>query len=321
MGALNLLITGASGYLGKHTIAYALAAGHKVTAVVRDRTALLGEWPASVRIISSDLNALTVLPPDIDVVLHLAASMEDDDAAQQSDTVDATKALISACLALPKPPAMVLASSLSVYSGMHATEGGVIDENSPMEDQSDQRDAYCRGKIAQELLCATSAADAGLALQILRIGAIYGPGRAWNAHVGLDLGPFLFRVGKEGEIPLSHVRHAAQALVLAAEKAAQGQSGVVNVVDDDLPDRKRFSKAYRKGFLPKIAITIPLRMVERVAHLSRNWENRPGLLRMPVLRARMLPLRYANDKLHELGWKPEAAFEDLMREALETSDD
>lgn len=319
MGGLNLLITGASGFLGKHTVSYAVAAGHRVTAVVRDRTALLRGWQEQVQVIASDLNDLKVLPPDIDVVIHLAASLEGDDAAQQSDTVDATKALLSACLSLPKPPAIVLASSMSVYSGTKVREGDAIDENSPLDDRADQRDAYCRGKIAQEMLCSSVAADAGLPLQILRIGALYGPGRVWNAHIGVGLGPLLIQVGKDGEIPLSHVRHAAQALVLAAEQAGQGHSGVVNVVDDDLPDRKRFVKALKWRGWPKV--TIPLRMVERAARLTAAWKGRPGLLRMPVLRARLLPLRYDNRRLHDLGWQSEGRFEELMKQAREGGDD
>lgn len=319
MGSLNLLITGASGFLGKHTVAYSLEAGHRVTAILRDRTALLQDWPEQVQVIASDLNDLKVLPPDIDVVIHLAASLEGDDAAQQSDTVDATKALLSTCLSLPKPPAIVLASSMAVYSSTKVDEGDLIDENTPLDDRADQRDAYCRGKIAQEMLCSSVAADAGLPLQILRIGALYGPGRVWNAHIGVGLGPLLIQVGKDGEIPLSHVRHAAQALVLAAEQAGQGYSGVVNVVDDDLPDRKRFVKALKWRGWPKISI--PLRMVERAASLSTGWKGRPGLLRMPVLRARLLPLRYDNRRLHDLGWRSEGRFEDLMKQAREPVDD
>ncbi len=319
MGGLNLLITGASGFLGKHTVSYAVAAGHRVTAVIRDRTALLQDWPEQVQVIASDLNDLKVLPPDIDVVVHLAASLEGDDAAQQSDTVDATKAFLSACLSLPKPPAIVLASSMSVYSSALVNEGDLIDENTPLEDRADQRDAYCRGKIAQEVLCSTVAADAGLPLQIMRIGALYGPGRVWNAHIGVGLGPLLIQVGKDGEIPLSHVRHAAQALVLAVEEAAQERSGVVNVVDDDLPDRKRFVKALKWRGWPKI--TIPLRMVEFAARRLGRWTARPGLLRMPVLRARLMPLRYDNRRLHDIGWRSEGRFEDLMRQAREPVDD
>lgn len=317
MGGLNILITGSSGFLGKHTLSYALAAGHRVTAVVRDRTALLQDWPGQVQAIASDLNALTVLPQDIDVVVHLAASLEGDDAAQQSDTVEATKALLSACLSQHRPPAIVLASSMAVYSGIKVDEGDVIDESSPMEDRADQRDAYCRGKISQEMLCASVAADAGLPLQILRIGALYGPGRIWNNHVGVGLGPLLIQVGKDGEIPLSHVRHAAQALVLAAEQAAQGHSGVVNVVDDDLPDRVAFVRALKRGGWPKVAISIRLRMLESLARLFAPWKGRPGLLRLPVLRARMLPLRYDNRRLHALGWQSEGRFEDLMKQARE----
>ncbi|WP_323781295.1 NAD(P)-dependent oxidoreductase [Thalassovita sp.] len=321
MGALKLLITGASGYVGRHTVSYAVAAGHEVTAVVRDRTVTLQTWPDSVKFITSDLNSLTVFPQDVDVVLHLAASMEGDDAAQQRDTVEATKALLSACLSAQKPPALVLASSMSVYSGMRLDEGDVINEDSPLDDRADQRDAYCRGKIAQEMLCATVAADSGLPLQILRIGAIYGPGQVWNAHIGIGLGPVLLRIGNSGEIPLCHVRHAAQALILAAEQVGQGVSGVVNVVDSDLPDRNRFIAALKRGGWPRLTFSIPLRMFEIAARCLERWKGRPGLLRVPVLRARMMPKRYSNRRLQDMGWQPEADFEALMQEALEGGHD
>ncbi|CUH64774.1 dTDP-4-dehydro-6-deoxyglucose reductase [Thalassovita gelatinovora] len=321
MGTLKLLITGASGYLGRQTVARATAAGHEVIAVIRDRTAVLQDWPNSVEFITTDLNSLTAFPKNVDVVLHLAASMDGDDTAQQHDTVGATKALLTACLSAHTPPALVLASSLSVYSGVLVQENDVIDENSPLDDRADQRDAYCRAKIAQEMLCATVAADAGLPLQILRIGAIYGPGRVWNAHIGVGLGPVLLRIGNSGEIPLCHVGHAAQALVLAAEQAAQGVSSVVNVVDSDLPDRNRFVSVLKRGGWPKLSATIPWRMLEATARYLGRWNGRPGLLRLPVLRARMMPLRYSNQRLQDMGWQPEADFEMLMQKAMEDGHD
>lgn len=319
---LHLLITGATGGLGREVVRQCLLAGHQLSVILRDSALCPMEWQIDQRItvIESDLNKLTTLP-QVDVLLHLAASMSGYAAVQQKDTVEATQTLMQAVMRSDAPPAIVLAGSMSVYSAMELSAGDVVDESRALEDQPQLRDAYCQAKLAQEQICRDAAAAMKVPLQILRIGAIWGPGRLWNAHLGVSLGPIFLRLENRGEVPLSHIRHAAQALRLAAEAAARGRSDVINVVDSDLSDRATYLAQHRRTGWPRLVLPFPWKVLAFLARLTGS--RLPfGLLKLPTIRYRMLPLRYANTRLTErLEWRPEAGFQALMDEALQEAGD
>nr|WP_255723161.1 NAD(P)-dependent oxidoreductase [Thalassobius sp. Cn5-15] len=314
---LRLLITGATGALGCEVVRQCLVAGHHLTLVVRDPSRCPPAWRIDQRItvVERDLTSITELP-QADVVLHLAASLSGDAAKQQKNTVEATQSLMCAAQRSEVPPAIVLAGSMSVYSAMHLSAGDVVDETRPLEDQPHLRDAYCHAKLAQEQMCRDAAVAMNVPLQILRIGAIWGPGRLWNAHLGVMLGPVFLRLENKGELPLSHIRHAAQALRLAAEAAARGQSDVINVVDSDLPDRTTYLAQHRRTGWPRLVLPFPWKILALAARLTRSCLP-IGLLKLPTIRYRMMPLRFANTALTErLKWRPEAGFQTLMDEAV-----
>lgn len=294
MGALTLVITGAAGFLGSATMAAAQARGHAVRAVTRRA----GQGAD----VACDL--AQGVPPDLlagaDAVIHCAAALTGDEAAMLSDTVTATRNLMTAARGAGVP--VVLAGSMAVYAGL---AGPVIDENAPVERDLAGRDAYTRAKIAQEDV----ARAAGVPLRILRIGALWGPGRLWNAHLGVMLGPVLLRIGR-GPIPLVHVADAALALVLAAEQPWRGVEAI-NVVDDDLPDARTFLAALPQP--PRIVLPVPFALMDLAARLSAPLgPRRPGLLRRAALHARLAPRRYPNARLHALGWQRQTTFAEAM---------
>ena len=155
----------------------------------------------------------------VDAVIHAAAAMSGDEARMQRDTVTATEKTMQA-VAKAKVARVVLVSSLSVYGTGALRAGALVDEDTPLERCPALRDAYCRAKLAQEIAALDGARASGTDLCILRAGAVWGPGRLWNAHLGLALGPVLLRLGKDGQIPLIHVETCAEALVRAAEISA-----------------------------------------------------------------------------------------------------
>lgn len=291
---MNLLVTGAGGYLGAAVADMARARGHAVREIRRG--------PASGDVVVADL--AQGLPEGaldgIDAVIHCAAKLTGDDAAMARDTIAATRLLAQALAARGIP--MVLAGSVSVYDGM---AGPVVTEATPLETRPALRDAYTRAKIAQE-----AAAGAGQPLRILRIGALWGRGQLWNAHLGQGMGPVFWRMGN-GEIPLAHVDHAALALILAAEQPWQGEE-VINVIDDDRPDAVTYLAALPQK--PARIVGLPFGLIDGVARALAPFGARlPGLLRRPVLHARMAPRRYDNARLHRLGWRPLFTFVEGIR--------
>ena len=325
MGALTLLITGAAGFVGRHTVAVARARGHRVRALVRRAGSIPSDWQDDPEIAMNilDLSAASAEQLSgsligVDAVIHIAAAMGGDDAVQERDTVRPTETLIAAMNALGlDAPELILVSSLSVYDGRALAAGSVLDEDSPLEATPDARDAYCRAKLSQERLAREAAAD-GLTVSILRPGAVFGPRRLWNGHLGHPVGPLLLGLGGQGEVPVCHVAHCAQALVLAAE--ADGDVGTINVIDDDRPSRAEYLKALRKGGWPKFMVPLPWRVLSAIGGLlsALGLGGRlPGLLRPATLHARMKPFRFDNSRLKErLDWRPSADFGTAMDQAL-----
>ena len=310
MGALSLLITGASGRVGRACVARALAGGHHVRALIRGGAAPAGH--ARLTVLRADLarDDLTAALQGVDAILHCAAAMSGDDAAMARDTVTATERLVQAAGAAGVAH-IVLAGSVAVYGLTPLAEGTIIDEETGLESDLKNRDAYTRAKLAQEHVTIGGPCPA----TILRIGAVWGPGMLWNAHIGVAKGPVLLRLGRDGQIPLAHIDRVATALVCAAEIGPTA-ANPLNILDADLPDRQRFLNALQAGGWPKLVLPISWRLLDAIAARLPDMR-RPGLLRQATLRARMAPVAWTGAKAETaLDLPPQPGFERLMAEAL-----
>lgn len=312
MGALTIAVTGAGGFLGRAVVAAARARGHDVRALLRGDVP--PEWNG-IAVTRADLAAPGALSAVAEAfegagaVIHCAARVSGDDAAHARDTLAATDTVLAA-MARARAPRLVLASSLSVYGYGGLRPGAVLDEDTPLEPRPGLRDAYCRAKLAQEALCSAAAEREGFGLWLMRIGALWEEGRLWNDHLGLARGATLFSAGRGGDVPLAHVATAAEALVRAAEAEPRRPAEALNVVDSALPDRGAVIDALRAQGWPRRVLPLPWGALVAAGRVVPGLARRgPGLLRAEVARARLMPLRYPNDRLRDrLGWTPPARF-------------
>lgn len=303
MGALKLFLTGAGSYVGRAATDCALRAGHNVVLHSRYGHGSVGPEGPDVSRVESALDSadLPALMAGCDAVIHVAGRMTGSEADFRKDVVEDSRALMRAARAAGVAR-VVLAGSVSVYGA--SAPGAIITEDSPLEPRPEQRDAYTRAKLAQEAAMRDEAG--GIALSILRLGAIWGPGRLWNAHIGVARGPVVIRIGRDGQIPLCEVDRAGEALVAAADADAC----VVNVLDDDLPDRVRFLNALSHSGWPKLVLPLSWRLLDRIA---RERAGGPGLLRRATLRARMMPMGWDGRRaVAALSLGPQHPFETLM---------
>lgn len=302
---MRVLVTGAGGFLGRAVVARALLQGWTVRALVRSE----GVFGADVEAMRGDLAQMDLAPAlaEVDAVIHTAAALTGDATTMERDTVRSTTRLAFAMSAGGTPARLVLAGSMAVYAA--GEPGDLIDEQSPLDPALDRRDAYTRAKLAQEF----AAAGVG-AHWCARIGALWGPGRVWNGHLGPALGPLVVRVGA-GEMPLCHVDRAAEALVAAAG-IAPVRTEVLNLLDDDRPDAARYLAALRAGGWRRAVLPVSWRLFDALAGVAPS--RAPGLLRRETLRARMMPRRYdASRAVRRLGLSPQPRFEVAMATALE----
>jgi nucleoside-diphosphate-sugar epimerase len=300
MAASHLIVTGAGGFLGRATVAAALARGHRVTALIRTEADLP---PGAIRAVADLAGGgdLRPLLAGADAIIHCAGRMTGTEAQMQRDTVGGTAALL---VATPPQTRLVLVSSMAVYGAARLRPGAVLDEGCPIEDRPALRDAYARTKLRQEM----AVRGGRLMHWIVRPGLIWDPAHLDNAHLGVGLGPLFLRIGSDGELPLAHVTNVAEALVNAAERWPVPGAEVANIVDDIRPTRADWLAAIPAGR----RLTLPLhwRLPDLAAGLASPLGPRvPGLLRRPTLRARLMPLRYSNAAAKDrLGWAPRVAF-------------
>ncbi len=338
----TIALTGANGFIGRHVVAAAVGRGHRVVAIIRPGRKTPSAWHDNDLIEAHEIDLsssqateqMTAILARCDAVIHAAASLLGNDATQERTTLSANTNVLNALAATAgERPTLVLVSSLAVYDTRSQHQNATVNEACPLADTAKDRDAYCRAKIAQEQAAIEAAAQHDLSIRIMRPGAVFGPGNLWNGHIGPTLGPIAVRLARGGEVPTTYVKHCATALVLAAElpvlhddrpgSEAYGRVEYINIVDDDRPTRAQFLNAIQKSGWPRFVIPAawrPLEAVGTALEYAGLSERVPGLLRPAVLHARIKPLKYCNQRLHDrLQWRPEVSFSEALQNSITTA--
>ncbi|WP_187431978.1 2-alkyl-3-oxoalkanoate reductase (plasmid) [Roseobacter fucihabitans] len=291
----RILITGAGGFLGQALVRAARHAGSEVTALIRSTAP--SDWTKDPSITTARVDLGGSPAPDqlapylegVTSVIHAAASFGGTAHDHGRDTLRATRNLIVAMQSAKKPAKLVLISSFSVYDIAALPEGATLSEDSPLLGNGHGRDPYAIAKRAQE----HQVQDSGLAHDILRPGAIYGPGRLWSAQLGFARAGRVICPGGHAQVPAIHVDHAATALVHAALRDGSGL--VANLVDPSPPTQLEWLAAIGQN-----THRVPLAAVLRVA----QW-----LGRGPAWAARFKPLNYDLTRARDqLGPVPSRSF-------------
>jgi nucleoside-diphosphate-sugar epimerase len=308
---VKVFVTGASGFLGSVVVETAARAGHEVLALVRPKAAASVPTRPGVIVVPGDLrqagswrDALA----EADAVIHCAASFGDLP-TQLAGTVLTTENLLSALT--PRTRRFVHVSSLSVYD--FDAPRRLLDENTPLEAKVRRRDAYTETKLLQEQLVRTYASERGLELVVARPGAIYGPGKDWDAGRALRVGRFDVIFAPLTPMRLTHVDNCADALVRALDVPLDG-SLIVNIIDGEQPTHWRYHRLARDaGATTGIPVPVPYLAVKALGWSARlaskmffgGRARLPELLDPPRQRVRWRPLRYSADLARSaLDWRP-----------------
>lgn len=162
----RVLIAGA-GYVGTALALRLAEQGHQVHGLRRDPTHL----PPSVLPLRADLSdpcTLEQLPDDVDHVVFAAAADSSEPEAYRATYVRGLRHLIEALQRRRAPVRrLVFTSSTAVYA---QSDGDWVDESSPTQPR------HFTGELMLE--AERAAAQSGWPTVILRLGGIYGPGRA-----------------------------------------------------------------------------------------------------------------------------------------------
>ena len=330
---MNIVVTGAGGFLGGALVERLLAHGVREVGVVTrpggKRTRLdeaASRYPNSrLRFIEANV----IAPADArkavegaDVVYHLAAAMKGAPADMYLNGVVGTKTLLEAIAAGKRKTRVVLVSSFGVYGVADQGRGALVNEDTPLESHPERRDVYSQVKLRQEQLARELAPKLGLDLVVLRPGVIYGPGgSAFSSRVGLNLFGVFLSLGGSNLLPLSYVDNCAEAIVVAGQ--APGAAGqAYNVNDDDLPTCADYLREYKKQVAPLRSVPVPYPLL-KVLSVGVERYHRWSKGQLPAI---FTPYKSAttwggnkfdNSKVKMVGWKQLVPTEEGMRRTFE----
>jgi UDP-N-acetyl-alpha-D-quinovosamine dehydrogenase len=285
-GRRLLLVTGASGFVGRAVVARALERGWSVRAVVRRDDAATRALLGGVDLVP--LGDLTLAPDwgpalsGVDAVAHLAArvhvlrdSDSDPAAAFRRSNVGVTESLARAARARGTPR-IVFVSTIKVNGER------TIDRPFTSGDPPAPTDDYSRSKLEAEL-CLRAWADAtGGGVVILRPPLVYGAGAGGNLARLLrllDRGVPLPLAGVRNRRSLLGVRNLADAVLAgSSEQAPSGTYLVAEPCPISTPDllrglAKALSRRARLFWSPLALLRLAAELMGRAEELARLTES------------------------------------------------
>lgn len=316
---MNVLVTGASGFLGQLVVRQLLSGGDSVRAMVRPGRAVA--FPGA-ETTEGDLRR----PEDIDAAVERSEAVVHCGARVQThgpwDEFEATnvRAVERVIEAAQRGGSrrVIHVSSLSVYG--IGGDGAVITEDSAYDEEAADRGSYSRSKLAADRL-ATAAAASGAPVTVIRPGVLYGPGRKPPlGRQSIALGPLRFILGRPGYLlPLAFGGNVADAISqgLHQERAA---TGAYTVVDPQVPMREYLS-AYRAAsgakwhpvFVPA-AVLLPMVRLAGAGYALAG--RKPPVSAHQIQRSTWSATFDCTRARTELGWVPRVSLAEGLRLAV-----
>jgi predicted dehydrogenase/nucleoside-diphosphate-sugar epimerase len=189
----EVVVLGATGFIGRRVVERLVAAGRPVTAIVRRTHSLPtavadGARSGDVRLVRASLEdreALRAAVDGADTVVHLATgggdTWEEVERAMVQGSVDVAEAALDA----GARRFVFVSSSAALYLGRDGGTGPVTDDV-PTDPRPDARPVYARGKIAAEAALRELWLERRLPLVIARPAVVIGPGTPMQ-HSGIGL--------------------------------------------------------------------------------------------------------------------------------------
>ncbi|MFH0829652.1 MAG: NAD-dependent epimerase/dehydratase family protein [Candidatus Aenigmatarchaeota archaeon] len=296
-----ILVTGATGRIGRHLVPALLKKGEKVRVLVRDQDKARGLWGGSVQIIHGDImdrSAVFEAMKGIDVVYHLAAQVSNAPRKEMFRiNLEGTRNILEA----GHGKRLVYLSSSSVYGKIYGKGSrSTITEKTPFV----PTDVYGESKAAADKLARE------LGAVVLRPTLVYGPGcdEGFLKLFGMvkRMKAVIAGSGKN-RLQWTHVDDLVSALVLAKDKGRPGEA--YDIVSDDARTQEELLGVIARvqGVKPP-KLHVPLWLLRTVGRLFVKSSAVDT-----IAADRIFDCTKAK---RELGWQPKVRYEEGIGGAL-----
>jgi nucleoside-diphosphate-sugar epimerase/predicted dehydrogenase len=323
----EILVLGATGFIGQELARQLLGAGHRIRVLVRNP----GRLPADLKdprvdVVVGDLSQGSGLAPALEgirCVYHLARSNVKTWEDYAEHEIEATRRVAEACLSA-KVGRLIYTGTIDSYYG--GAKAGTITEETPLDPHIGWRNYYARAKARSEQILMELHRERGLPVAIFRPGIVIGRGSS-PLHWGIGMWSFdaVCQLWGRGRTPLPLVLVEDVAAALVAALSAPGIEGEsFNLVaESDLTAREYLEALERAAGVEFQKIPTPLwkfyltdaakwlvkraiRHPDRRPPSYRDWESRTQRARYDCSKARRL-----------LNWAPADARAEIIRRGIQ----
>ena len=309
----EVLVTGATGFLGHHLVEALVRCGARPVVLVRDPSRIAPEVVDHVRVVRGDLRdgeAVADAIEGVDLVFHAAAVTTNKAPATLHEEINvAGTRLLMKEAAQAGVRRVVHASSVIVYGVRPGRD--VVSEATAMDRSERRWDHYLRTKVqGEDAAREETAAANGVELVILRLGILYGHERPLQPGI-VTVGPLRLLMGDgRNHLPYLHVDDAVDAMLLAGtvERAAGRTYNVIGEAELRVRDVTRLVATPESGGRRPVGIPRPLlvagsRLLERRA--AKTDADVPPRLSHFVVNSATRDVAYSTESARrELGWTP-----------------
>ena len=288
----RILVTGATGFVGREILARARARGISARSLSRRAVKELGSADDFVLADWTE-ERLGDVVEGMDAVIHCASVVHRPGAPSEEYVrfnVEASRALAAACRARAVPR-LVFLSTIKVYG---ETPVGTIDESTPVAPES----PYARTKLEAEALLDRAANGGGPELVILRLCPVFGVGDKGNVRTMIRaIARRRFAVPGDGSNKKSLV-HVSTVAEVALAACTRGR-GTFVVADREVPSVAELSDTIARAVNKARPLRVPASLLYLAAGgfevgyraLRREPRINRGLIRKSLLPSVCSPAR------------------------------